>query len=374
MAIHPGSHVLELAKDLAKTFKANAASADKQGALAAADVAAIKTSGILKLTLPKAFGGFEANLRDTLEVQLELAKASGSSALVVAMTSNIVATERECLSWKAALREQLFSSVAQAALLNSAASEPRLGSPSRGGLPDSSAYQEAGMLVINGHKNWVTGGEHLDHLLITLRLGDEAKTVWVPANSPGIRWEKTWGDGLSLRASDSHDLYLENVLVPETHLLYEKPSAASVWFPMLMAATYLGIALAARDEIICYALERVPSALGQPIATLAKVQRQIGEIDVQLDAAKTYLLHTASLWTADESYRNSFVAKIAAAKHLAIESALDATDKVLRIAGGAAIDKSLAFERYFRDTRAGIMHPPSGDTALEIVGRSSLGF
>lgn len=41
----------------------------------------------------------------------------------------------------------------------------------------------------------------------------------------------------------------------------------------------------------------------------------------------------------------------------------------LRIAGGMSITKALPLERHFRDVRAGSMQPPSGDTALEIIGR-----
>jgi alkylation response protein AidB-like acyl-CoA dehydrogenase len=66
--------------------------------------------------------------------------------------------------------------------------------------------------------------------------------------------------------------------------------------------------------------------------------------------------------------------KAAAAKHLAIETALEVTDKALRLVGAAGLDKSLGLERYFRDVRAGLMHPPSGDAALELIGRSALGL
>jgi alkylation response protein AidB-like acyl-CoA dehydrogenase len=47
---------------------------------------------------------------------------------------------------------------------------------------------------------------------------------------------------------------------------------------MVMSSVYLGTAIAARNAVIQYALERVPSALGKPIATLPKIQRQIGEM------------------------------------------------------------------------------------------------
>lgn len=362
---------LERARALSSKFKLRATQADKQGALLKEDIADLAASGLLALSLNEAYGGVNASLKDCIEVQLELAKGSGSTALVAAMTIHQVARESELVSWQGDLRDKVFSAVAQGKLINSAASEPRLGSPSRGGLPDTFAEQQGDHLVINGHKNWVTGGEHLSYLLLRLRLGDVAATVLVPNNSAGIRWEKTWVDSLSLRASDSHDLYFENVKVPLTNLFAQKQSPALVWFPMMMAATYFGIALAARDDIIRYALERVPTALGKPIATLPKIQRQIGELDVQLQAARTFLVDTAGDWHKNQD-RQPYLARVAAAKHIAVETALEATDKALRIAGGAGIDKGLPFERYLRDVRAGIMHPPSGDAALEVVGKALL--
>lgn len=368
------THPVEVAKDLATQFKSRATDADKKGELPRADVEALKTSRLLGLSVPEVFGGGGASLRTVVEVLLELSQGSASTALVAAMTLHITGHEREVEGWDAWAREEIFSSIAGGALLNSAASEPRLGSPSRGGLPDTYAEQEDESFVINGHKNWVTGGQHLEHLLVRLRLGDEATVIWIPGRTAGLRWEKTWGDGLSLRASDSHDLYLEDVRVPGQNHIERGKSPPNVWFPLAMAATYLGVAFAARDDAVRYARERVPTALGKPIATLPNIQRQVGEITVGLKAAKTLLFATASGWSGNETEteRAAFLPEVAAAKHLAVETALNVTDKALRLVGAAGIDKGLALERYFRDVRAGLMHPPSGDTALESVGRHAL--
>ena len=303
-------------------------------------------------------------------MQLELAKGSASTGLVIAMTLHIIGREAELESWTPRLREKIFAGVARGELLNSAASEPRLGSPSRGGLPDTYAELEGDEYVILGHKNWVTGGEHLKHLLVRLRIGEEARVLYVPGDTPNIRWERTWGDALSLRASDSHDVYFEGARVPAKNLLPITESPPLIWFPLLMAANYLGTALAARDDVVSYAQERVPTALGKPIATLPKIQRQLGEIEVEVQAAQTLLTSVADEWHG--SGHAEFLPKVAAAKHLAVETALSVTDKAMRIAGAAAIDKGLALERYFRDARGGLMHPPSGDAGLELVGKSLL--
>jgi alkylation response protein AidB-like acyl-CoA dehydrogenase len=141
---------------------------------------------------------------------------------------------------------------------------------------------------------------------------------------------------------------------------------------MVMATLYLGIAIAARNCVIRFSLDRVPTALGKPISTLPKIQRQIGEIDLQLQAAKALLFDTAAAWVGDTNHRAQQIPQIVTAKHFAAEVANEVTEKALRVAGGQGITKALPLERYFRDVRAGLMQPPSGDTALEIIGRNAI--
>jgi alkylation response protein AidB-like acyl-CoA dehydrogenase len=206
-------------------------------------------------------------------------------------------------------------------------------------------------------------------------LDDQPALLLVRGGADGLLWDETWRDALSLRASDSHDLHLREVYVPPENLIdcgapAEKPPEA--WFPLLVTCVYLGAALAARDAVIRYALERVPTALGKPIATLPKIQRQIGEIDVALQAAQTLLLAAARDWHGSADQRRALLPRLTAAKYLAAETAAAVTDKAMRIAGGASIGGGLPLARYFRDTRAGLMHPPAGDTALEIVGAGAV--
>jgi alkylation response protein AidB-like acyl-CoA dehydrogenase len=142
----------------------------------------------------------------------------------------------------------------------------------------------------------------------------------------------------------------------------------------MLSAVYLGAATAARDAVIRYALERVPSALGKPIATLPKIQRQIGEIDVALMAARALLFEVAASWSERDGDRPGMLARIAAAKQAVAGAANEATEKALQVAGGAGITRALPLERHFRDVRAVGMQPPAGDTAYEIVGRAALGL
>ena len=364
-----------MARRLADGIASRAAEADREGRLPREDVRELAESGYLGLTVPREYGGRGASMHEAVEAHLELSKGSASTGLVAAMNLHLAGTEREHQVWSEEHRERLFRAAADGALLNSVASEPALGSPSHGQVYGTTAEPLGdGRLRIDGHKTWITGGRHLTHLLVKLDLGGEPAQVLVEGDRDGLRWEETWGDALSLRASDSHDLHLEDVVVPEEDVLIrgEGPATDRGWFLALVAATYLGTALAARDALCDYANERVPTALSEPIATLPKIQRQVGDLDTRLRAAEAFLLSAAADWPGDPERNRAYEPRIVAAKEFATTTAIEAAGEALRIAGGAGITPSLPFERYFRDVQAGPMHPPSGEEALEKVGRDAL--
>ncbi len=366
---------IQLAQHLASRFAERAPEANRLGQLSAEDISDLQHSGYLGLTVEQQYGGSGISLYDTIAAHLELAQGSPSTALVAAMQLQIFGHEREMRTWHPEQYAHLSRAAVGGALFNAAASEPALGSPSRGQLYQTTATPTRDGFRINGHKNWVTGGEFLTHLLVRADLNGEAATFLVEKGTLGVRWEYTWCNALSLRASDSHDGYFENVLVPAENLIAVHTGESrvpNIWFPMVLCAVYLGAATAARNTLIRYAHERVPTALGRPIATLPKIQRQIGEIDLALQAARALLFEVAAEWTGDNDKRAAYFPRVAAAKTLVTETANSVTDKALRVAGGISLTDALPLEQYFRDVRAGFMQPPSGDAALEIIGRAAL--
>jgi len=378
------NEAIEMARALAAEVATRADAADRAGALPAEDVAALRDAGYLALPVPVEFGGRGASLLTCVAAQMALAQGSASTALVAAMQHQVIGHQRETRGWRPDAYEQIMGEAVAGGLLNHLGSEPQMGSPSRGGLPATTAEPtpDGQRLFINGHKTWCSGGRHLTHLLVRVRVGEEAGVVLVRqelAGVPGLEWLETWQGALGLRASDSHDAVFRNVVAPREALIEvgDARAAPNVWFATLLAAVYLGTALAARDAVIRYALERTPSALGRPIATLPSIQRQIGEIDVVLSAARALLLEVAGEWSgaggrSGAGDRGAFMARVAAAKAAVTTAAHDATAKALQVAGGAGITRALPLERLFRDVRPAAMQPPAGDTAYEMVGRAAL--
>jgi alkylation response protein AidB-like acyl-CoA dehydrogenase len=380
-----------MADDLAARFAPRAAAHDAAGSFPHENYADLHTAGYLRLVVPTEYGGQGAGLFEMVLAQERLARGDGSTAMAVDMTIHLIGRLAEVRSWPEPIFAQVCREIVEdGALINAAASEPELGSPSRGGMPATTATPCGDGWRVSGHKLFVSLAPALRFFVVSVALppgpgmpeGGTGNAI-IRAHAPGLRLEDTWGDALSLRASGSHDLWLEDVAVSDAWLIDRKPagaapllrtSAPAAWFGLTMAAIYLGIGQAACDAACAYARERAPTALGRPIASLPAIQRRVGEMQVQLSAARALLHQTARSWDAAPEARESLAAPVAAAKYLCTNAAVAASDQAMRVAGGFGLTRQLPLERYFRDARAGLTHPPSDDAALELVGRSALGI
>ncbi len=344
--------------------------------------AALREAGYLALTVPIEFGGQGASPLEVMLAQEQLAKGSGSVALGATMHLGSMGGLADSRAWPPQLLERIFHDVVtDGALINGLASEPELGSPSRGGGFRTTADKVPGGWKVNGRKTWSTLSPGLTYgtVLLTLRAEDGAESrgsLLVPMASPGVRIEETW-DNLSMRATGSHDVVFEDVFVPDEYRLPQSPglpaSQVSGW-TLLGSAVYLGVAQAARDFAVQFAKDRVPAGLGKPIAELETVQHRVAQIELLLLQARSVLYGTAELWDRQPELRDDIGWQFAAAKYTVTNHAIEITDLALRVVGSVGLQRKHPLERYFRDVRAGLGNPPMDDVALTIIGKHALGL
>jgi alkylation response protein AidB-like acyl-CoA dehydrogenase len=363
---------------LAARFAARAGEHDRAASFPAENFRDLVAAGWARLTVPVAQGGIGAGLLDTVRLLEALAQGDGSTALAMAMHLQTLGAAAESGSWPRAALERLARDVVErGALVNSCSSEPELGSPSRGGLPRTRAERRGDGWVISGRKNFASLSPILAWFVIPAALVDEPGTIGrflVPAGE-GLRVEPNW-DPLGMRATGSHDLLLEAVRVPADALLYRQSGApseaelrtANAWFTLSVTAVYLGVGQAAVLAAADYALHRVPTALGRPIATLEPVQRQLGQAELALRAARAWLQDVARRWDEAPAERPATSPDVAGAKVAVTNAAIQATDLAMRVAGGAAMRRDLPLERHYRDVRAGLYHTPADEQAYVMLG------
>jgi alkylation response protein AidB-like acyl-CoA dehydrogenase len=359
---------------LSEAFAEGAAALDAGPHFPHDNLARLRRAGLLSLTVPRALGGHEATLAQTLRVVRAIARGEPSTALIFVMQCLYHLRLQANPNWPAALKTQVArDAVERGALINSLRVEPELGSPSRGGLPATVGRREGGRWILNGRKLYSTGSPGLTWLAVWGRTDEPAPRVgtWlVHRDSPGIRFGAPWNH-LGMRATGSHELIFENVEVPlERAVDLQTPGPASgldpvtaTWMNVLLPAIYDGVARAARDWFVHWAVTRVPSGLNAPLSSLENFQQTVGRIDALLIANRTLLDAGASgAVPAGEAQ---------AIKYLVSRNAIDAVEIALESSSNPGLSRDNPLERHYRDVLCARIHTPQNDTVLGALGRAA---
>ncbi|STU97722.1 butyryl-CoA dehydrogenase [Klebsiella pneumoniae] len=266
--------------------------------------------GLVKSRRAASCGGAGASLAQLQQVIAAIAWGEPATALIVCMQYLHHLRLAENDAWHAPLRQQVFhDAVEHGGLINSLRVEPELGSPARGGLPDTVATRRAEGWDISGHKIYTTGIEGLRWLAVWARSDDNPPLVgtWlVPGDSPGITVVKSW-DHAGMRATGSHEVIFNHVRVAAEHAVDvwpadAPPAAQAEPFRLfanrqtaLLAAIYDSIAHAAHDWLVRWLAGRVPAGLGHPLSRLPRVQEKVGQIAGLLLVNRSLLEQAAAL-------------------------------------------------------------------------------
>lgn len=371
----------EILASLRKEFAATAAEHDEHASFPRNNFKRLAELNLLTLTTPVDYGGAGGGLREAARVVRAVGAGEASSGLLLAM--NYLMHHVLGVS-----RPSIYQKVARAALdgngiLNALQAEPDLGSAIRGGLPGTLATRlPDGRWEINGRKAWATGSPIVNWWLLLARI-EEGETPqvgsWlVPGNSPGLTVLPTWNHH-GMRASASHELQLEKVIVPADACLdiltpgsekfLQRHARIQVWNGLLLAALYDGIALAGRDWLHNFLRQRIPSNLGAPLATVPRIQAVAGEIESLLLVNRTLI--------DDATYRADTIealdpTRAQLVKHIVTNNAVKALELALSITGNHGLDRRNPLERHYRDALCGRVHAPQSDTILTNAGRSAL--
>ena len=376
------AEIIELADRMAVIAAANAEAHDRENTFPFDTFEALKESGYLALAVPREFGGFGASPLELMLAQQRLAWGDGSVALSSTMHHLQVAGVANNLQWPPELRERVLRDVVEhGALINSIASEPALGSPSRGGLYQTTATRAGDRWIIDGRKIFSTLSPALTWGVVLLTVLDDDRepargTFLVRMDSPGVHVQYTW-DTMAMRATGSNDVIFDHVVVPAGNRLPQAPGLPAgdlgPW-NLIGSAVFLGIATAARDFAVDFARNRRPTALqGRPIAELQTVQHRVAQMDLALLEANAVLYGTAELAERQPEDRKSFGWRFAASKYVSTNRAIEVTDQAMRVVGSVGLFRANPLERYFRDVRAGLGNPPMDDVALTTIGKAALG-
>jgi alkylation response protein AidB-like acyl-CoA dehydrogenase len=377
-----GAALAEVTAQIART----AAEYDRTGDLPWAGLEVAHRAGLLTAAVGTRYGGPGLGPREIARILTAIGEGDASVGLLAANLLNTHAGQAVHPGWPAAYYDDLLRrSQTGPALANAIRAEPELGAPARGGLPKTTATRTADGWVLNGHKAYATGGTGLAYHVVWVVAvepdGDPQRPrvghLIVPGDAAGITWIDTW-DHLGLRASNTHDVTYQDVPVPADAFveiprgpdgIYRDPAAAAGPASFGHPALYIGVARAARTAFAEFARNRVPAALGKPIAQTERIQSAAGEIDLQIVQAET-LLHGALLRL--EAGETSLVPELSGIKVAIARSVIAATQTAVATLGNPGLSRHNSLERHLRDALCIRVHPPQEDAVLIASGRRTL--
>ncbi|MDD2611053.1 MAG: acyl-CoA dehydrogenase [Giesbergeria sp.] len=372
----------QIAQTLAVEFAARATQHDREASFPFENFSDLHHAGLLALAAPRALGGQGASLAHLGEVIGAIGQGDPATALVLTMQYiQHRSMGQHGKIWPEHLARQLVQEAVEGvSLINALRVEPELGSPARGGLPGTVARQTPEGWRISGHKVYSTGVPILKWYAVWART-DEAEprlgTFLVPAGLPGIRIVETW-DHLGLRASGSHDVILQEVLIPHDYAMDLRPPhdwaggdpGLQADMTVLMGALYTGVASAARHWVVDFLRQRKPASLGAALATLPRAQEIIGQIEGRLLTNHRLIASLARDVDAGLGVPNVDSGLI---KAITTNNAVEVVQAALSLSSNHGISRKNPLERHLRDVLCGRIHTPQDDSVHITAGRYALG-
>ncbi len=264
------------------------------------------------------------------------------------------------------------------AVMGAAISEPDSGSDVSS--ISTTATLDGDEWVINGRKMWITNGSVGDTFVVMCKTdpGIEDRyagfsQIIVEADRAGFTAEKITGK-LGIRASDTAELILEDVRVPEENLV----GTRGMGFLQLMqffdetrtmvGAQGVGIAKGASEQALSYAQER--EQFGRPISEFQAIQHKLAEMHTNTEAARQ--LTYKSAW-AVEHQTDQLTSLASMAKEFASRVAVEVADEAVQIHGGAGYVDDLPAERFYRDAKITQIYEGTTEIQKNIIARELLG-
>jgi glutaryl-CoA dehydrogenase len=253
--------------------------------------------------------------------------------------------------------------------------EPDFGS-NPGGLI-TTARETADGWVLNGTKMWITNGSQATVAIVWAKTGDiddprSIRGFIVPTNTPGFTGKDQKGK-LSLRASDTSELHLQDVHVPKDAIL---PEAAGIKAALmcLTQARYgiawggVGAAMACFDEARRYAANRV--MFNRPIAATQLQQERLADMLTRITQGQLLALQLGRLKDRGEATP----ARVSLAKRANIDMACEVAREARRLLGANGILVEYHSMRHMANLESVYTYEGTHDMHSLILGQEITGI
>ena len=231
--------------------------------------------------------------------------------------------------------------------------------------------------LLNGTKMWITSGSTADVAIVWAKTGelDDPKSIKgfiVPTESQGFSSKDQKGK-LSLRASDTSELVLQDVLVPSDAVL---PESGGLKSPLmcLTQARYgiawgaVGAAMACYEEAVSYAKTR--EVFGRPIGGTQLQQARLAEMLTEITKAQLLCVQLGRLKDAGTMRPE----QVSLAKRNNVNIATDIARETRRLLGANGILAEYQAMRHMANLESVYTYEGTHDVHTLVLGQAVTGL
>jgi alkylation response protein AidB-like acyl-CoA dehydrogenase len=380
MTPHPDHPYAAAVENLLTQFRATAVERDRSGGHPHRERELLRSSGLLKLAVPRKHGGSGADWATVLFIARHMAEVDSALAHLFAFQHLQVASV--LLYGDPTQQERYLGRTVEQNWFWGNAFNPV--------DPRTVASEHDGALRIDGTKSFCSGARGSDVLLLSARHepnGNQLVAV-VPSARTGITVHEDW-DAIGQRQTDSGTVTFENLHVTWDEVLGDPGPIGTRYATLrpclaqlILVNLYLGIAQGAFAEGREYTRARTRPWLQAGFDSPLKdpyVLHHCAELWLQIRAATTLADAAGAAFEAawaqgtalSHDQRGRCALAIAEAKVLAARAALNVSSGIFEVAGAHATATHYGLDRFWRNARTHTLHDPL-DYKLRDIGNWAL--
>ncbi len=330
--------------------------------------------GFLTCKIPEEYGGGSLSDIDTVIVSEEL--AAGCAGMYTTMMVNALAYTPIILFGTDEQKKKFLTPHTEKMSFASFCLTEREAGSDAGALK-TTAKKVGSEYVINGSKCFISNAGIASLYVVFANSnpdkGMRGLSVFiVPRETPGLTIGKV-EDKMGHRASNTTELFFEDVKVPEENLLGKEGIGFVIAMKTLdktrapVGAAGVGVAKAALQYAIDYAKTRIQ--FGKPIALFQHIAFQIAQMAMEINAARHLVWHAA--WLLDQG--KPCGKESAMAKAYGSDVAMRVTTESLQILGGYGYMKDYPMEKLMRDAKLLQIYEGTNEIQRMIISREVIG-
>lgn len=230
--------------------------------------------------------------------------------------------------------------------------------------------------TLSGTKAFISGGGYSDAYVVMARTGEDGpkgvSAMVVQSETPGLSYGGL-EDKMGWRSQPTRQVQFDECKIPSDNLIGIE--GAGFKYAMMgldggrlnISACSLGAAQSGLDATLAYMGER--KAFGQPIDQFQGLQFRLADMEIEMQAARTFLRHAA--WKLDQGAPDA-TKFCAMAKKFVTETGSKVVDQCLQLHGGYGYLADYGIEKLVRDLRVHQILEGTNEIMRLIVARDML--